>query len=141
MGAEVETRAQYSEIGTMSYELTDDGLADPVFGTLPRRFDAQTGHTDAVTSIPSGITVMAQNDQLKSQAFKVDGCPFYSTQFHPDLTGFEAHSRYLALQAGLQDVCTQASLENVERYVVGKDDIEGLLAHFIEATVNGEAAF
>ncbi len=138
LGAKVETRADFSEIGTVDYELTENGIKDPVFGSLERSFHAQTGHTDAVISVPAGATLLAHNSRLNTQAFKVDDCPFYSTQFHPDLTGFEARARYLALQEGLSDVNSEATRDKVDRFVTGSDPTLDLLALFIEVTVHGE---
>ena len=139
LGSKVETLSRYSEIGSVSYSLTEAGRNDPVFGPLGSTFAAQTGHTDAVTSVPEGVILLAHNECLQTQAFKVADCPFYSTQFHPDLTGYEARARYLALREGLSDINAEATRENVERFVIGNDPTETLLSRFLTVTVgNGE---
>src|SRR3712207_1023834 len=57
-GAVVDTT--YSEpVSGVSIELTGDGVTDPLFGVLPRRFDAYVGHKEAVTELPAHATVLA----------------------------------------------------------------------------------
>jgi GMP synthase (glutamine-hydrolysing) len=131
LGATVETLSRFSEVGSVFCDLTEAGQADPVFTGLGGRFTAQTGHTDAVTTVPPGVTLLAKNDTLHTQAFRVDGTHFYSTQFHPDLTGAEAQNRYIAMQRALHESTSDATPEQVDRFVTDRDDTTGLLGRFI----------
>lgn len=65
--------------------LTDAGSADPVFGVLPRTFDAFVGHKEAVSVLPEGAVLLATGDACPVQAFRI-GENRYATQFHPELT-------------------------------------------------------
>jgi GMP synthase-like glutamine amidotransferase len=95
-GGEVRTDERFAEVGTVEVELTDEGSRDPVFGSLESYFPAHTGHSDSVDRVPVGLELLASNSRLQTQAFRVAGERFYSTQFHPDLTGAEAVVRYCA---------------------------------------------
>lgn len=96
LGADVLTDPQGEEVGTVSVKLTAHGRRDPLFATLGSETRVQTGHSDSVTSVPPGVRLLATSESLDTQAFKVEGAPFYSTQFHPDLTAAEARQRYLS---------------------------------------------
>lgn len=96
LGIEVCTSASHSEVGTLSYNLTEAGIKDPVFSNLDSTFVCPTGHTDYVVEIPGEATLLAHNKQVLTQAFHYKAFNAYSTQFHPDLTGSEAQVRYLA---------------------------------------------
>ena len=71
--------------GAAPIRLTDDGAADPVFGVLPRTFDAFVGHKEAVAVLPPGAVLLATGDACPVQAFRI-GRNRYATQFHPELT-------------------------------------------------------
>lgn len=135
LGAEVATVDAYAELGTVDMRLTTVGVADPVFGDLEEDFHAHTGHSDHVASVPPGVAVLATNDTLQTQAFKVADRPFYSTQFHPDLTGAEAVSRYLAYQESLARATDVAAL-GASRFRPGADAATVLLGRFLDAVVN-----
>jgi GMP synthase (glutamine-hydrolysing) len=74
-----------AEIGTIEIELTVAGQADPLFGTLPRRFAAQAGHEDHVTLLPQDAVLLASSARVREQAFRFTSKPIYCTQFHPEL--------------------------------------------------------
>ncbi|GEN80046.1 glutamine amidotransferase [Actinotalea fermentans] len=75
----------YAEpVGAVPVTLTDAGRADPVFGVLPRTFDAFVGHKEAVTVPPPGAVVLATSPGCPVQAFRL-GSHQYATQFHPEL--------------------------------------------------------
>lgn len=135
LGAEVVTSCDHTEIGTIELDLTEEGRADPVFGGLQRKFRAQTGHSDHVSSVPHGVTLMATGALLNTQAFQVDGTRFYSTQFHPDLTGAQARQRYLAYHHKLASVNPLAAIQGAERFALDHDDACLLLGHFIDEVV------
>ena len=129
MGSTVETDLSHAEVGTVQLSLTEAGKNDPVFGKLPTSFFAQTGHSDYVTHLPSGITLLVSGGKVPTQAFRVDGKHFYSTQFHPDLSGQQARERYRAYREKIkaQDVDDGETL-----FLIGKDDATKLLSHFGE---------
>jgi GMP synthase (glutamine-hydrolysing) len=86
LGGEVVYDESRAEMGSTRLALTAAGQADPVLSVLPEQFWAQEGHHDRVVQIPRGVTLLATGTVIAEQAFKVDGAPFYASQFHPELT-------------------------------------------------------
>ena len=77
--------ATYSEpVGAVEIELTDEGARDPLFGVLPTRFQAFTGHKEAVASLPPHAVHLARSRTCPVHGFRV-GRHVYATQFHPEL--------------------------------------------------------
>lgn len=71
-------------VGPVSVDLTDQGLADPLFAGLPRTFAAYGGHKEAISSLPAHAVALATSAAAPVQAFRV-GRNVYATQFHPEL--------------------------------------------------------
>jgi GMP synthase (glutamine-hydrolysing) len=86
------------EIGWLPVELTADAREDPVFGSVPERFDAFQWHHYAF-DVPAGATELARST-VCSQAFRLDGNA-WGVQFHPEVT-----------------------LEQVESWLDEKDDVD-----------------
>jgi len=85
LGGEVVTDLGRAELGTIPFQLTDAGRADPVFGGLPDPFIAPIGHQDIVDRLPDQAVLLASTDRVTNQAFGVAGKPIYCAQFHPEL--------------------------------------------------------
>ena len=98
LGGRVIHDDELTEMGSTKLTLTEAGQADPVVSTLPRSFWAQEGHHDHVVALPPGVTLMATGAQVELQAFKVDGAPFYASQFHPELTVKSTLERFVHYQ-------------------------------------------
>lgn len=95
LGGQVIHDDDLTEMGSTRLSLTAEGRADPVVGVLPAAgFWAQEGHHDHVVQLPSGVTLLARGSQVPLQGFKVDGAPFYASQFHPELTVAETVVRF-----------------------------------------------
>jgi GMP synthase (glutamine-hydrolysing) len=76
---------RYAEpVGTVRVTLTPSGQRDPLLTGLPAKFDAFTGHKEAVSELPGHAVVLASSDACPVQAFRV-GANVYATQFHPEL--------------------------------------------------------
>lgn len=84
-----------SELGTFEIELTDSGTEDPLFGALPRRFDAQLGHEDSVIDMPDEFELLARSRRCEVQAIRLPGTPVVATQFHPELTDEDNMRRFV----------------------------------------------
>ena len=77
-------RAAVSEIGWYEIELTPEGVADPLLGALPERFDGfQYHHYEWL--LPPEATALARSTACL-QAFRVDAHPAWGVQFHPEVT-------------------------------------------------------
>jgi GMP synthase (glutamine-hydrolysing) len=90
------------------------------------------GHNDHVARLPSGVTRFAFGDVVGNQAFKVDGAPFWASQFHPEL----AKSDLLVRWNFYRDVFTTDPVEIAEKDVVlarspETPEINGLLAKLL----------
>jgi GMP synthase (glutamine-hydrolysing) len=95
LGGRVERDDSRQELGAYEIQLTADGERDPVIGVLPPLFWAQEGHHDHVLGLPAGVTLLATGRNIHNQAFRVDGTPFYASQFHPELTIETTVERFL----------------------------------------------
>lgn len=77
-------RSYGEPIGAVTVQLTEAGLADPLFDALPRAFEAFVGHKEAVTRMPLGAVLLASSATCPVQGFRL-GDNVYATQFHPEL--------------------------------------------------------
>jgi GMP synthase-like glutamine amidotransferase len=75
--------ASRPEVGWFEVELTPEGAADPVLGSLPERFEAFEWHSYAFDVPPDGV-LLARNP-VCAQAFKI-GDAAWGVQFHPEVT-------------------------------------------------------
>jgi GMP synthase (glutamine-hydrolysing) len=117
-------------VGTFDLELTDEGQADPLLGTLPARFEAQLGHNDRAASLPDGVVHLASSRLCAYQALRIPGKPIWATQFHPELdreTNLDRYRRYRA-NYGVR-VAENATAEDVFRE---SPESSGLLKDFLD---------
>lgn len=61
LGGTIEDMGEY-ELGYRVVEKTDAGRADPIHGNLDDEFFVFVSHSDAVTELPPGATLTAEND-------------------------------------------------------------------------------
>jgi len=80
LGAAVERRDEQLA-GFYPTTLTDDGMADPVLGALPREFEPFNGNAYAC-ALPREAVLLADGPCL--QAFRA-GARAWAVQFHPEL--------------------------------------------------------
>lgn len=71
------------EVGWAEVELTDEGAADPVLSSLPRRFEALEWH-HYQHGLPEDAVVLARNSACL-QGFRL-GNACWGVQFHPEVT-------------------------------------------------------
>ena len=86
LGGKLARAEERAELGTFSVTLTEAGTKDPLFGDLPREFDAQFGHNDSAITLSDELIHLAQTERCEYQAVRVRGLPIVATQFHPELT-------------------------------------------------------
>ena len=94
LGTTVASDPDGAEVGTYALSLTDEGRADPLFGSLPPRFLAQEGHKDRAMQLPEGCTWLARSDRCPYQALRVGQGLVYATQFHPELDDSSQRLRF-----------------------------------------------
>jgi GMP synthase (glutamine-hydrolysing) len=81
--------ARTPEIGWLPVELTARASDDPLFASLPQRFDAFQWHHYAF-DVPPGAKELARS-AVCSQAFRLDGNA-WGVQFHPEVTHAQVRS-------------------------------------------------
>ena len=64
--------------------LTPAGIADPLLGVLPERFEAFAGHKEAADELPDDAVLLASSAGCPAQVYRV-GRRVYATQFHPEV--------------------------------------------------------
>ncbi len=124
MGGRIIRDPARAELGSVEIELTDEGVADPLFGQLPRRFTAQMGHFDRATVLPKGVPNLAMSETCPHQALRVPGAPIWATQFHPELD-----------QQGNRDRCVAYinEFETIEGYqALPSPDALSILPRFLD---------
>jgi GMP synthase (glutamine-hydrolysing) len=72
------------EIGWREVELTAEGVADPLLGVLPERFESFQYHHYEWLLPPGGVTLA--RSELALQAFRLAERPVWGLQFHPEVT-------------------------------------------------------
>ena len=73
------------EAAAVEIRLTPDGVADPLVGALPARFDALVGHKEATERPPADAVLLASSAACPVQVYRV-GRRVYATQFHPEVS-------------------------------------------------------
>lgn len=132
LGGEVNRDDARQELGAFPIDLTPEGRADPLFRDLPGTFHAQLGHHDHVDRLPAGVTLLATGRKIHNQAFKVDGAPFWASQFHPELnkaTTTERWNYYRAHYAG--DPEAAAAIDHVMATSPETLEVQAILRHFV----------
>lgn len=74
-------RASAQQAGFLEVSLTPAGIADPVLGVLPSRFEALVGNSYAFEVPPGGVELASS--PAASQAFRL-GERAWGVQFHPE---------------------------------------------------------
>lgn len=95
LGGEVVSDPDAAEVGSFEIHLTEDGIADPLFGSLPIPFVAQLGHNDSVRNIPSSLVRLARSERCQTHAIRLRSTNVVATQFHPELTMDDNITRYI----------------------------------------------
>jgi len=83
MGGSVDFHAKGIEIGTTEIEILEDGMQDPLFKGLPKRFKAHVCHSQTVTRLPDQAVLIAQNSFEPNHGFRI-GQSAWGVQFHPE---------------------------------------------------------
>jgi len=132
LGSEVRTEKSTSEMGTVMVELTDSGRKSPLYAGLSSPFPVHCGHSDYVVDVPPGVELLATNDVCHTQSFKVKDRPFFSVQFHPDMSGKDARDRYLAYRKSFERKSQVDATEVAKTFRLDADQSTGLLGQFLD---------
>lgn len=130
LGGEVNRDDARQELGAFPIHLTDAGRADPLFGGLPDPFFAQLGHHDHVDRLPSGVTLLCTGEKIWNQAFKVDGAPFWASQFHPELRKATTMERWNYYRAHYSDPESAAIIDADMAAAPDTPEVQTVLSKF-----------
>jgi GMP synthase (glutamine-hydrolysing) len=116
------------EVGVLPVRLTEEGLGDPVMGSLPPELLTLQWHGDTF-DLPEGAVLLAGSPAYPNQAFRYKKTA-YGVQFHVEVTGGMA--REWAQVPAYVDALEQS---------LGPGSAEGLFADFDRAaeTMQGHA--
>ncbi|WP_421866116.1 type 1 glutamine amidotransferase [Motiliproteus sp.] len=84
LGVEIVRDEQDFEMGTLPILLHSAATDDPLYRDTSDGFMAVAVHRERALGVPEGCTALAYTDCC-NHAFKVDGAPFWTTQFHPEV--------------------------------------------------------
>ncbi|MFT6399712.1 MAG: GMP synthase (glutamine-hydrolyzing) [Bradymonadia bacterium] len=140
LGGEVKPEEPRSEVGTYRMTLRPEAADDDVFSQLPHVFDAQQGHKDSATRLPSGVTHLVSSERCEYQALRVTGKRVYATQFHPELTGADNQARFLRYYDMYKKVFNEERADEILHGHRESPDSNSLLAHFAEALQRDQEA-
>jgi GMP synthase (glutamine-hydrolysing) len=73
--------------------LTPEGLADPLTGVLPARFDALVGHKEATERLPADAILLASSAGCPVQVYRAGASRVWATQFHPEVSASDFVAR------------------------------------------------
>lgn len=85
LGGEITRDARDFEMGTLPVRLTAAASDDPLYRDTPDGFMAVSVHHERNRIAPDCCEVLAYTDAC-THAFKVKGAPFWTTQFHPEVS-------------------------------------------------------
>jgi len=84
LGGEVGFHPLGPEPGTVDVSLTTAGKKDSLLGLAPTVFPVNVAHSQTVTKLPPGATLLAANSFEPHQAFRLGN--IWAVQFHPEFT-------------------------------------------------------
>lgn len=136
LGAEVR-RHHMIELGFCEVQLTDEGIADPLFQGLPDRQQVFHWHMD-VFDIPAGGVRLATSENALNQAFRY-GRYAYGLQYHIELTPDMFHTwlRYLphdqeVVNALGPDIAGRIEHEQAIYYPIYRDHTRIMFENFLK---------
>lgn len=84
LGIEIVRDETGFEMGTLPISLTEAAAQDPLYRDTPDNFMAVSVHRERAVALPPGCTALAYTSAC-NHSFKVDGAPFWTAQFHPEV--------------------------------------------------------
>lgn len=85
-GGKVEHAPEQIEEGVIRCRLTAAGCVDPLFRGLPDTVPFFASHGDMVVELPPDAVLLAGNEQVPVEAFRLAGTNARGVQFHPEMT-------------------------------------------------------
>ena len=135
LGGTVEDMGEY-ELGYRTVERTEAGRDDPVHGRLDDEFYVFTTHSDAVTELPPGATLTAENDYgvhgfRKGHVFGMQSHPEYDLDTARSVAEGKESEEYVSDEQ-LAAVLEGVTESNFSRAAVTKRVFDDFLAYVRE---------
>ncbi len=134
LGVEIVRDAQQFEMGTLPILLTAAARQDPLYRDTPDGFMAVSVHRERALETPQGCTALAYTDAC-NHAFKVDSAPFWTTQFHPEVSKSILVKRLTIFKDKYTD--GDDHLQKVLDSAVETPESNGLLRKFVDRVLIG----
>lgn len=131
LGGRVVHDSDLAELGCHHVELTPEGRSDPLFGSFPQRFLANMGHHDLVVDLPPSAVELAYSDTQRNQAFRIDGCPMYGTQFHSELDARRERERLYRYRQHYPEIASDDTFQSILENLAETTDVDHLLHDFL----------
>ncbi len=137
LGGELIHDPDATEVGTFELELTEEGQKDPLFGELPRHFNAQLGRKDRAMRHPESVPNLARSERSPFQALRIPDRPIWGTQFHPELDRQTNQDRYQHYLDGYAKYLESEELDRVSAQFQESPEVSKLLGRFLELVLDG----
>jgi len=136
LGGDVKKNPRGREIGTVRVERR---LDDPLFAGLPRSFDVNATHVDAVVDLPAHAEVLATTSLDRVAAFRV-GDRVKAVQFHPEFDAdvMRGYLRARADRVREEGLDPDALLAAVHEGTRGRDVMRGFARQAVAKMPTGQ---
>jgi len=134
LGGEIVSDARDFEMGTLPIRLTAAALDDPLYRDTPDGFMAVSVHHERNVDPPAGCKVLAYT-RACIHSFKVKGAPFWTTQFHPEVSKSILVKRLTAFKEKYTE--SDEHLQQVLDSAVETPESNGLLKKFVDRVLIG----
>lgn len=85
LGGKVIRDERDFEIGTLAISLTPAASRDPLYADTPDHFYAVSVHRERALALPDECELLAYTSAC-THSFRIKGKPFWTTQFHPEVS-------------------------------------------------------
>jgi GMP synthase (glutamine-hydrolysing) len=135
-GGKVIQDKENQEMGIFPIYLEPEASSDPLLHDLPNPFYAVSGHQDRALYLPEGFSNLASSARCPYHILRVDGKPFYGTQFHPEVDhlDFQIRMKRYTDRYELSD----EENANIQDSIHPTEESNALIGHFIDRIVLAE---
>lgn len=92
-GGKMTNDESMREVSTFEVTKLEPAKNDPLWGSLPEKFDTQFGHKENVINFPDSIEVLCKTERVPVNAYRLKGKNIWGTLSHPELSEEDMHYR------------------------------------------------
>lgn len=134
LGGEVVRDERDFEMGTVAIRLTAAAHSDLLFQGTPDPFMAVSVHRERATQLPANCELLAYTEAC-IHSFRVQGKPFWTAQFHPEVSKSILISRLTIFKEKYTD--GDGHLQKILDAAVETPDSNNLLKKFVDRVLLG----